>query len=210
MHNATMRSILDLLVPNYCAGCDVPGTSWCTDCAGSLGVFPVARPGLDDAYALAGYAGAARRAVLAYKEKGRHELSAVLGAALATALPTIRAGPFTVVPAPSRPAAARARYGQHMTAVARACAVALARAGHRASVAPVLRLSGRARDSVGLDPDARAANLRGRLRCAGQAPAAAVLLDDVITTGATATACVAALRDAGTKVTTVLAFTATT
>ena len=134
VHNATMRSILDLLVPTYCAGCDTPGTDWCTDCAGSLTVFPVSRPGLPEAYALAEYEGPARRAVLAYKEKGRHELSTMLGGALATALPTIRAGPFTLVPAPSRPSAARARYGQHMTAVARACAAALARAGHRASV----------------------------------------------------------------------------
>lgn len=205
-----MRSILDLLVPTYCAGCDTPGTDWCTDCAGSLTVFPVSRPGLSEAYALAEYAGPARRAVLAYKEKGRHELSTMLGGALATALPTIRAGPFTLVPAPSRPSAARARYGQHMTAVARACAAALTRAGHRASVAPVLRLSGRARDSVGLSPAARVANLRGRLRCTGRAPTSAVLLDDVITTGATATACATALQEAGTETTTVLAFTATT
>jgi predicted amidophosphoribosyltransferase len=205
-----MRSILDLLVPTYCAGCDVPGTTWCADCAGSLTVFPVARPGLSEAYALAEYAGPARRAVLAYKERGRHELSTMLGGALATALPTIRAGPFTLVPAPSRPSAARARYGQHMTAVARACATALARAGHRASVAPVLRLSGRARDSVGLTPDARTANLRGRLRCIGRAPRSAVLLDDVITTGATSIACTTALTEAGTETTTVLAFTATT
>lgn len=208
-----MRSILavlDLLVPSYCAGCDTPATSWCPGCAGTLGLFPVRRPGLADAYALTEYAGPARRAVLAYKEKGRRELSTVLGGALATALPTIRAGPFTLVPAPSRPSAARARYGQHMTAVAGACAAALTRAGHRARVAPVLRLSGRVRDSVGLTPDARAANLRGRLHCTTRPPTTAVLLDDVITTGATATACVAALKRAGTEVTTVLAFTATT
>jgi predicted amidophosphoribosyltransferase len=204
-----MRSILDLVVPSYCAGCDLPGTRWCAGCAGSLGVFPVGRPGLADAYALAGYAGAARRALLAYKEKGRHELAAVLGGALAVALPTVRAGPFVLVPAPSRPSAARARYGQHMVAVARACVAALAKAGSPASVAPVLRLSGRARDSVGLDAAARVANLRGRLRCVGRPPASAVVLDDVITTGATATACVAALREAGTKSVHVLAFAAT-
>ena len=138
-----MRSILDLIVPNHCAGCDLPGTTWCRTCAASLRAFPVGRPGLSRAFALAPYTGPARRAVLAYKEKGRHELSTVLGAALADALPEIRAGPYVLVPAPSRPSAARARYGQHMVAVARACALALTRAGHRASVAAVLRLSGR-------------------------------------------------------------------
>jgi predicted amidophosphoribosyltransferase len=207
---STMRSILDLVLPNRCAGCDVPATSWCVVCAASLRLFLVGRPGVGPAYALAEYAGAARRAVLAYKEKGRHELAAPLGQALAAALPTIRAGPFTLVPAPSRPSAVRARYGQHMVVVARACAAALARAGHEATVAPVLRLSGRARDSVGLDPEERVANLRGRLHCRHRAPKDAVLLDDVITTGATAAACTAALQEAGTEVTTVLAFTATT
>lgn len=206
---STMRSILDLVLPSRCAGCDAPATAWCAECARALTVRPVPRPDLGDAYALAGYEGAARRAVLAYKEKGRHELSVPLGRALAHALPTIRAGPFVLVPAPSRPSAARARYGQHMTAVARACAVALGRAGHRASVAPVLRMSNRARDSVGLDQDARVDNLRGRLRCAGPAPRHAVLLDDVITTGTTAAACVAALRQGGAEEVTVLAFTAT-
>jgi predicted amidophosphoribosyltransferase len=97
-----------------------------------------------------------------------------------------------------------------MTAVAQACAKALVKAGHVASVAPVLTLSGRARDSVGLDPAARAENLSGRVRCVREAPETAVLLDDVITTGATATTCVATLKAAGTKKTTVLALTATT
>ena len=96
-----------------------------------------------------------------------------------------------------------------MLAVARACATTLRAAGYPAAVTPVLSLSGRARDSVGLSPSARSANLSGRLHCAGPAPDSAVLLDDVITTGATAIACVAALKEAGTRETTVLSFTAT-
>lgn len=164
-------------------------------------VLAVERPGLVGAFALGPYAGAARRAVLAYKERGRRELAGAIGTALAAALPSLRAGPYVLVPAPSRPAAARARYGQHMTAVAHACAAALG----CAVVAPMLRLSGRARDSVGLGPEARAANLRGRLRMVGACPrGTVVLLDDVITTGATAMACAAVLGEV-----TVLAFTAT-
>jgi predicted amidophosphoribosyltransferase len=205
-----MRSILDLILPNRCAGCDTPATAWCPACAAELGLLPVDRPGLSGAHALAPYEGAARKAVLAYKERGRRELAVPLGRALATALPAVRAGPYVVVPAPSRPSAARSRYGQHMTTVAHACTSALREAGHEASVAAVLHLSGRARDSMGLGPEARAANLRGRLRCTGPAPQKAVLVDDVITTGATAIACAAALAAAGTEETAVLAFTATT
>ncbi|HEV2779146.1 MAG TPA: ComF family protein, partial [Actinophytocola sp.] len=118
-----------------------------------------------------------------------------------------------LVPVPSRPGAASRRGGQHMLAVARHAAAALARAGWAAAVAPALRLDGRARDSVGLDARARAANLRGRLRhvMAGTPPPGqpVVLLDDVITTGATAAACTMVLRAAGVTVAATLALTAT-
>jgi predicted amidophosphoribosyltransferase len=95
-----------------------------------------------------------------------------------------------------------------MAAVASACAEALR--PHEASAAEVLTLSGGVRDSVGLSPAARETNLRGRIRCAAPPPRHAVLLDDVITTGATAIACKTALLAAGTKTVTVLTLTATT
>lgn len=208
-----MRSsrLLDLILPQRCAGCDAPATGWCAWCARTLGSpVPVLRPGLSAAYALAEYRGAARRAVLAYKERGRRELAAPLGRALAAALPAIRAGPVVLVPAPSRPSAARSRGGQHMTTVARRCAAHLP----EAAVVPALRLDGRAADSVGLDARARAANLLGRLRPNPRhrppPNIPVVVLDDVITTGATATACVAALESIDVRVVGVVALTATT
>lgn len=172
--------------------------------------MPVTRPGLPSAYALAEYRGPARRAVLAYKERGRRELAVHLARALARALPAIRAGPVLLVPAPSRPSAARSRGGQHMTTVARRCAAYLP----DAVAVPALRLDGRAADSVGLDARARAANLLGRLRPdpRHQPPPGvpAVVLDDVITTGATAVACISALKSINVPVAAVLALTATT
>lgn len=212
----SFTALVDLVLPNRCAGCTAPGSAWCQTCAHSLAhPVPVTRPGLAHAYTLGAYQGAPRRAILAYKERGRRELARPLGRALARAIPTLtdpRAGPLTLVPAPSRPAAARQRGGQHMAAVARTCAVALRAAGVAAIVAQPLTLAPGTADSVGLDAPARAANLSGRLHATpGRHPpnTHTILVDDVITTGATATACVSALAAVGVPVHTVLSLTAT-
>ncbi|MFL6144456.1 MAG: ComF family protein [Labedaea sp.] len=218
-----VRMLVDLLVPLYCAGCGDPGVTWCATCARRLGapaqVERAATANGPPVYALGRYDGPARRAVLGYKERGRRDLAAPLGAALGVALlrlPEVRAGPdgtCYLVPAPSRPAAVRLRGGPHLHAIARHCAATLAGAGQPAAVAPALRLGSRARDSVGLDAPARAANLRGRLRRvpAGTPPPGqpVVLLDDVITTGATAAACTEVLAAGGIPVRAVLVLTAT-
>ena len=184
--------------------------------------MPVQRPPLASgppAYALADYRGPAREAVLAYKERGRRELAKPLGRALARAVPWLPEaelaadGTWWLVPAPSRRPAARRRGGEHMLRLARICASELSRTGAAVAVAPVLGLDRSVRDSVGLDADARAQNLAGRVRTRTRAApppgTRVILLDDVITTGATAASCTEALTDAGFAVTAVLALTST-
>ena len=242
--------LLDLLIPARCAGCGARGAPCCARCAGVWGsvseVVRVPVAGVARVFALARYRGVARRLLIAYKERGRRDLAASLGRALAEALVVLplrkAAGPpegghrpartanpsaggrepawapapsaapagraICLVPAPSRRSAARIRGGPHVERLAAAAASVLAERGFEVAVAPALELTGGARDAVGLDRAERVANLAGRLRFreAGRPPPGfpGVVLDDVITTGAAAAACVRALAGEGIEVAAVL------
>ncbi len=153
-------------------------------------------------WSLGPYAGPRRRAVIAAKERGRRDLAAPLGLAWAVAVARLRRwgelapGPTTVVPAPTRPRVARARGGDPVT---RAAHIA---AGHDPSmvVRPLLTHARGVRDSVGLSAVERHRNLAGRIRVRedGVPRARQVLVvDDIVTTGATATESIRVLRAAG-------------
>ncbi|SDO27125.1 Predicted amidophosphoribosyltransferases [Nakamurella panacisegetis] len=217
--------LLDLVLPRPCPGCGGP-EPWCPGCAATLSsrARSVALPGLtlDGAadlhlppvMALARYAGPVRAAIIAGKERGRRDLPARLGCSVGTAMFRLRRIDLIppevwIVPAPSRRSAARARGGDPVRAMAESAASTLAGRGVTAGVAPCLYTAGRARDSVGLDASGRAANLAGRirLRTAGRPPPGVpvVLLDDVITTGATVVASLRTLSVTGIEVKAVVA-----
>jgi predicted amidophosphoribosyltransferase len=113
-----------------------------------------------------------------------------------------------LVPAPTRRSAARRRGGDPVAAMATAAARTVAGAGTPSGVAPCLWTGRGARDSVGLDAARRAANLAGRItldaRAAPTDGACVVVLDDVLTTGATAAASCGCLLAAGFRVAGVL------
>ncbi len=205
--------MLDLVLPLQCGGCGAPSTRWCDACAAALHVAAdqphVVSPRLDPGvpvFALGSYAGPRRHAIVALKEQGRRDLVSPLSRALALAIHRlttwgILGEPLTVVPAPTRRAAARRRGGDPVTRVA----VAAVAASPHHRVATVLRTGGLVRDSVGLSNTARERNIAGRVRLTGPVPRGEILLvDDILTTGATAREAVRMLTAGGGEVSAVL------
>jgi predicted amidophosphoribosyltransferase len=143
--------------------------------------------------------------VIAFKERGRAELAAPLGTALALAVAGVLAGlrgpppgPVLLVPLPSSASALRARGRDHVRELTGVAAGELRAAGLPVAEAGLLRRRGRVRDSAGLAARERRANLAGTfVSRAGEVPGAVlVLVDDVVTTGATLTEAAAVLAEA--------------
>lgn len=215
----------DLVLPRPCPGCGRAGPL-CADCAAPLAARPrepvLSESSLDNLHealrvaadgaaglpairALGRYTGGVRAAIIAGKERHRRDLPPVLGAAVGTGLLRLQrigllGGELVVVPAPTRTSAARRRGGDPVHRMARTAAAVLAAAGTPTTVAPLLSTAASAADQGDLDAAGRAANLTGRIRVAAARPAGTgdvVLLDDVLTSGATVTAACAALAGIG-------------
>ncbi|MFF3727179.1 ComF family protein [Streptomyces erythrochromogenes] len=207
------QELAGLVLPVDCAGCGAARVLVCADCRGALGgavagpVRPSPRPaGLPVVQAAAAYEGAVRAVLLAHKERGALPLAGVLGAALAAAVLAGGTGPgrgeVALVPVPSARRQVRARGHDPARRIALVAAGRLRRAGVPARVAPVLGLRRAVADQAGLGARQRRENLAGALavrrdgaRLTGGARI--VLVDDVVTTGATLAEAARAVRAAG-------------
>jgi predicted amidophosphoribosyltransferase len=165
-------------------------------------------PGLPECWSAAEYTGAARRALIAYKERGRTALVHPLAGALALTIATaVGERPVTLVPVPSARSALRRRGHDPVTRLADLAAGYLRAAGWSVTVAKLLTQRRRVADQAGLSSLQRAANLSrafavvpdrnvsvpGRRGALGPV----VLVDDIVTTGATLVDAARALREAG-------------
>lgn len=156
-------------------------------------------------FALGRYSGARGSAILAMKEHGRRDLVAPLARSLAVGIDHLIGWgmvdtPLTVVPAPTRRWAARRRGGDPVTRLA----VAATRDHPGIGVVAALRTTGMVRDSVGLTSAARQRNIAGRVRLIRPVRGEVLVVDDILTTGATARESVRVLGEAGARVTAVL------
>lgn len=207
---------VDLVLGAGCAGCGAPGQAWCRGCALALGPPRPARPdpcppGLPTVVAAAAYADSVRALVVAHKESGRLALARPLGRALAAAVAAAvpvaghAAVPVALVPVPSHRPTVRRRGHDPLLRTARVAAAALRVDGRPAEVLPVLRHARRVADQAGLSAEQRWANLHGALvlpprRSALLAGRRVVVVDDVMTTGATLAEAARALRAGGVDV----------
>ena len=198
-----LARLIDAVFPPRCAACSRDEGPFCATCAATLvrcDPHPVepSPAGVDALRAPFAYEGAARRAVLNLKFSGARHVVGALAGSMAEAFGAASADAVTWAPLGSR---RRRERGFDQGRL-------LARAIARELGLPVLGLLERTRETA---PQARRGAAERRVAMHGAfsarrpAPRAVLLVDDVVTTGATVAACAVALRAAGARRVVVLA-----
>ena len=181
------------LAPPWCLHCGMPAPETVDACPACRDVLPA----LDYARAAAAYGGTVREAVHALKFGGRRSLARTLGDLVREqCASTLAERPDALVPVPL----ARARERQRGFNQAGLLAEHLGeRLGLRVRPRWLVRLRATA-PQTDLDADARRANVEGAFAAAPAVSGAhVVIVDDVVTTGATMAECARALRAAGAR-----------
>lgn len=198
---SALAEALSLFFPVECAGCGALDLVLCPECLLDLESRVRSRRLSSGVTVHAGlvYEGAAARVIRAVKEQGRTELVRVLAPALEAAvavaalaaMPDSGGVPAVVVPVPTSRAAMRRRGYRVVDLIAR-------RAGLRTE--RLLLPAGVALDQRSLGRDERRRNAAGTMRARDAAGRRILVVDDVVTTGATLDEAVRALRAGGADV----------
>jgi predicted amidophosphoribosyltransferase len=212
MTSPLLDRALETLFPARCAGCGQGPWPFCDDCRSALVSLeppwcdrcgrPWSRPvercrdcppvSIDSARAPFLYAGPARAAILRLKFSGWRAVADALAAAMLAVARPSSVDAVTWVPLARRRMAERG-YDQ-----SRALAAAIAR-GLGVPMLPLLRRSVATAPQARRPAATRRDAMRGAFVATGRAPFSVALVDDVLTTGATASACADALRGSGAR-----------
>lgn len=219
-----LDSWLDLMHGSRCLGCGRPGRPLCPRCrselpAGGRAASPdPCPPGFPPARVAGDFDGLLRRLIVAHKERQMFALTQPLGELLAAASAPLVGSEAVLVPVPARSAVVRRRGQDPVLRICRRAAAVSRAAGRRVRCWSPLTHRLPAADQRGLNAAARAANRadtlvlrtssRKALERASGLPRV-VVVDDVLTTGATLMEARRALRDAGVPVTAMAAVAAT-
>jgi len=200
-----LAQLMSLVVPALCVACGAHAgraAPLCLDCRAALRPAPV----VDGTWAAFTYDGPAGAVVRALKFGGRVALADLMAAQIAVQAPALLLR-GTIVPVPVHPRHRRQRGVDHGHALAAALARRTA-----LGLEPCLARTGDPRPQVGRGRRDRVRGPAGsiELRAGSVAPERALLVDDVLTTGATVSACIRALHAAGTREVAALAYARTT
>ena len=210
-------TVIDVLLPRGCCACSAPDEVLCPRCGarftGALRfTLPGARRGCG--YACARYDPLVRHAILRWKDHGDQECDRVFAKALAELSVRVHladdlAGrPLMVVPAPSTSRSVRRRGRWHMHRLALVYAALLRAQGVEASVGTVLRMRGVQGKAVEHGLRSQRSGRAGGVsleRPQTVRGVCVVVLDDIVTTGATMRSCVRTLLAADADVITGMA-----
>lgn len=211
---ALLAGVAEVIAPTRCAGCELPGALLCDRCRAALPLIDATRacprcgaPGgvmwcgeccdAEYAFSTVRCAGVLEpplsRLVTVYKDAGEMRLAPLLAELLAAAVGEWADWPDAVVPVPPSPAAVARRGFDHTARVAAELGLLLVVPAYDALACRPRR------DQRALSRGRRLTNAAGSIAALpGVAPPSHVLLiDDVLTTGATLDAAARALRDAG-------------
>ena len=191
----SLGALSEIIFPSRCLGCRNLGIKICSQCRASwhphiyrtqitseVNTFPV--------YSAVEYSSVAQRVLLSSKESGLYGADQLIGQALIHALNYFygEKGIADLVPVPSRKSATRRRGRNFLLIHTHELAK-----NPRVLTRPVLGHTRRVKDQTSLNARERQANLSGSLAClqiAERPNVPVIIVDDVITTGAT-------LREAG-------------
>lgn len=209
--NSLTETLLGLLFPDRCATCDRPGSLFCSDCQAGLRPYPDHKLTVEDVdgnHYLDGatvafvFEGPLRKAVHHFKYQRVRRMAAPLGDLLTHHLCKYPMPADAIVPVPLHPKRLAER-GFNQSGE-------LARHISRTHGVPAIAGLVRKRDTehqARLNLQERQQNVRDAFVWSGRKapPRRVLLLDDVLTTGATVNACAQALRQAGVQEVRVLA-----
>lgn len=191
-----LSQVFDAVFPAACFGCGRPGEPLCGACRPQGARSIRLQAGALEVRAAGPYDGALRRTILAYK-RGRRDAGDVLAGLLAAAIAGWVPRGAVFVPVPTAAMRRRERGFDQGVRLAE-------QLGVRVEVPVLLGLSRRSGDAQrGRSRSARLA-ARGRFDCTAPnlvSRARIVLVDDVVTTGATLADCASVLRSCGAVVT---------